>query len=89
MHVLRRPHDLPRAALVALAAVVLTIVVMLAIAGGLNDLSSAPTAASLPSPSAAVHASPISSLTSNPFTHSPFTSPFTWPVRLPWVSDPH
>ncbi len=86
MHVLHRPHDLHRAALAAVAAAVLAIALTLATAGGLNDLSSAPTAASVPTPHTAVHASAIGSQTSNPFTHSPFTSPFIAPVRLPWFS---
>jgi hypothetical protein len=88
MHVLRRSHDLHRAALVAVAAAVLAIVLTLVIAGGLNDLSSTPTAASVPSPHATMHASAIGPQTSNPFTHSPFTSPFTAPVRLRWASGP-
>ena len=86
MHVLHRPHQLHRAGLAAVAAAVLAIVLTLAIAGGLNDLSSTPTAASAPTPHAVVHASAISSQTSNPFTHTPFASPFTAPVRLPWAS---
>ena len=79
MHVLHRPHDLRRVALAALAAAVLTIVFMLAIADGLNDLNSAPTAAGAPGSNAAAHASAISLPASNPFT-----SPFTAPPRLPW-----
>jgi hypothetical protein len=85
MHALHRPNQLHRAALAAVAAAVLAIVLTLAIAGGLNDLSSAPTPASAPTPRAAVHASAISSQKSNPFTRSLFTSPFAR-VRLPWAS---
>ena len=85
MHVIDRLPDLRRTALAALAAAVLAIALTLAIAGGLNDLSSpsAPASASTSHPT--VQAPAISPLRSNPFTHSAFTSPFTAPLRLPWA----
>ncbi len=86
MHVLHRPHHLQRA---AVAAAVLAIVLTLVIAGGLNDLSSAPTPTGTPPPRAAVYASAVSSPAGNPFTHRPFTRIFTEPVRLPWASAAH
>ena len=89
MHVLPRPHDLRRAVLAAVAAAVLAIVLTLASTGRLSDLSSAPTAAGVPSSHAALQASAISPQTSSPFTHSPFTNPFTAPIRLPWASGRH
>ena len=85
MHVLHRLPDLRKAALAAIAAAVLAIVLSLAIAGGLNDLSFPSTPANTPTSRAAVHAPTISPLTSNPLTHNPFTGPFTRPVRLPWA----
>ena len=84
MHVLHRLLDLRRAFL-AVAAATLAIVLTLAIAGGLNDLSSPAAPATAPISRAAVPAPPISSVTTSPFTHGPFTSPFTAPVRLPWA----
>lgn len=68
----------------AAVAAVLAIVISLAIASGLNDLRTTPASAGAPTSHAAVHASTLSSLTSNPFTHSPFTAPFAKLGRLPW-----
>ena len=84
MHVLHRFPDLRKAAVATVAAAVLAIVLTLAIAGGLNDLSSGSAPGNAPTLRAAVHGPTISSLASNPFVHSPFTSPFARPARLPW-----
>jgi len=77
MHALAHPH-LPRAMTVTIIAAGLAIVLTLALATGVNDLTFAPAAATVTRP--ALHA-PASS---RAWALSPFTRLFA-PVVVPWA----
>lgn len=85
MHVLHHPHALHRAIGIAVAAAVLAVILTLAAARALNDISPASptnvTATPIQAPSAG------SAARTSPFTRSPFTGPLlTTPVRTPWAT---
>ena len=85
MHVLHRPH-LHRAIAVTLITALLSIVLTLAIASGLNDHGSVPGPATASGPAVAVQVSlaPPGPSTS-PFRRSPFSNLLTAPVTQPWA----
>jgi hypothetical protein len=87
MHVLHRPH-LPRAITVTLIAAMLAILLTLTLAGAVSDLGSAPSKATSPTPTAAVHASASwPGPSTSPFMRIPFSNLLTRPIPAPWSQD--
>jgi hypothetical protein len=90
MHVLHQaPPSARRAVLALVVAAVSAVALTLAIAPGLNGLSSSSTPAGAPAANAAVNTSAVSLPTGNPFAHGRVTGPFTTPIRLPWAAAAH
>ena len=87
MHALRRPHLSRAVALTALAAMI-AIVLTLAFASTLSDLTSSPAGAFSPSPAThpSLTASAAGGRTITPaWTLSPFSSLLSTPIADPWA----
>lgn len=84
MHLLlRRPQDLRRATLAAVAAAALTILLTLVIAPQVRDLGSPPAASGAPSAHSVQPSTVVVPLVSHRFTFTPLTSPFARVMRHP------